>query len=46
MRKRRLLNNEKYYLYCFSTGDTELIYFNRYINEVLKDKIDFLQKKN
>ncbi|MEI0699704.1 hypothetical protein R4K92_12350 [Brachyspira intermedia] len=45
MRKRRQLNNEKYYLYCFSTGDTELIYFNRYINEVLKDKIDFSPKK-
>ncbi|MEI0749222.1 hypothetical protein [Brachyspira pulli] len=37
--------NKKYYLYCFSTGDTELIYFNRYVNEVLKDKIDFSPKK-
>lgn len=44
MRKIRQLN-KKYYLYCFSTGDTELIYFNRYVNEVLKDKIDFSPKK-
>lgn len=44
MRKIRQLN-KKYYLYCFSTGDTELIYFNRYVNEALKDKIDFSPKK-
>lgn len=44
MRETRQLN-KKYYLYCFSTGDTELIYFNRYVNEVLKDKIDFSPKK-
>ena len=44
MRKRRQLN-KKYYLYCFSTGDTELIYFNRYVNEILKDKIEFSPKK-
>ncbi len=43
-RQLRTLDN-KYYLYCFSTGDTELIYFRKYINEVLKNKIDFLPKK-
>lgn len=45
MREIKSLNNKKYYLYCFSTGDTELIYFNRYVNEMLKDKIDFSPKK-
>ena len=45
MRKRRLLNNEKYYLYCFSPGKTEFEYFRKYINEKLNDKIDFSPKK-
>ncbi len=45
MRKRRLLNNEKYYLYCFSPGETEFEYFRKYINEKLNDKIDFSPKK-
>lgn len=45
MRKRKLLNNEKYYLYCFSPGKTEFEYFRKYINEKLNDKIDFSPKK-
>lgn len=44
MRKRRQLN-KKYYLYCFSPGETEFEYFRKYINEKLNDKIDFSPKK-
>ena len=41
MRKRRLLNNEKYYLYCFSPGKTEFEYFRKYINEKLNNKVKY-----
>ena len=41
MRKRRQLNNEKYYLYCFSPGETEFEYFRKYINEKLNNKIKY-----
>ncbi|KLI19279.1 hypothetical protein [Brachyspira hyodysenteriae] len=41
MRKRRLLNNEKYYLYCFSPGETEFKYLKKYINEKLNNKIKY-----
>lgn len=44
MRKTRSLN-KKYYLYCFSPGETEFEYFKKYINEKLNDKIDFSPKK-
>ncbi len=41
MRKRRQLNNEKYYLYCFSPGKTEFEYLKKYINEKLNNKIKY-----
>ena len=41
MRKRRQLNNEKYYLYCFSPGKTEFEYFRKYINEKLNNKVKY-----
>lgn len=44
MRKTRQLN-KKYYLYCFSPGETEFEYFKKYINEKFNDKIDFSPKK-
>lgn len=44
MRKTRQLNNEKYYLYCFSVGDTEFEYLKKYINEKLNDKIKYNAK--
>ena len=37
--KRKLYN--KYYLYCFSPGDKEIEYFKKYIQETLKDLINY-----
>lgn len=39
-RKKRKLDN-KYYLYCFSPGDKEREYFKKYIQETLKDRINY-----
>ncbi|PCG20363.1 hypothetical protein [Brachyspira sp. G79] len=44
MRKKQTLNtlnNKKYYLYCFSPGETEFEYFKKYINEKLNYKIKY-----
>ena len=41
MRKIKQLNNKKYYLYCFSPGETEFEYLKKYINEKLNDKIKY-----
>ena len=41
MRKTRQLNNEKYYLYCFSPGKTEFEYLKKYINEKFNNKIKY-----
>ena len=39
-REKRKLDN-KYYLYCFSPGDKEIEYFKKYIQETLKDLINY-----
>lgn len=39
-RRKRKLNN-KYYLYCFSPGDKEREYLKKYIQETLKDGINY-----
>ena len=44
MRKKQTLNtlnNKKYYLYCFSPGETEFEYLKKYVNEKLNDKIKY-----
>ena len=41
MRKIKQLNNKKYYLYCFSPGETEFEYLKKYINEKLNYKIKY-----
>lgn len=42
--KRSIKDNNKYYLYCFSPGKTEVEYFRNYIREVYSDKICFAPK--